>query len=126
MTTTEMNESARQINEDVQRDNGMLARAPGAVPALVRSPLARGRRYQYAGFRSGFRVKYVAFRGHPEDDGGLQGVAIQWTGFPGRKGSMFYPCASDKEFFDMLIFRNAYDRPNNMMSNQSHITEAAP
>lgn len=85
---------------------------------LVRSPLARGRRYQYKGFRSGFRVKHVAFRGHPEDDGGLQGVAIQWEGFPsgGREGSGFYPCKSDAEFFRMLIFSNAYDRPNNDMT----------
>ena len=84
------------------------------VQDLVRSPLARGRRYQYNGYRTGFRVKYVAFRGHPEDDGGLEGVAIAWEGFPrgGRQCGGFYPCKSDKQFFEMLIFRNAYDRPN--------------
>lgn len=78
-----------------------------------RSPLARGRRYQYLGFKSGFKVKHVAFRGHLEDDGGLQGVAIEWTGFPkgGRTGSGFWPCKSDKEFFSHEIFRNAYDAP---------------
>lgn len=76
-----------------------------------RKPLRRGLRYRYRGFNTGFVVTFVAFRGHPEDDGGLQGVAIKWFGFPrlGRHGGGFYPCKSDKEFFDMTAFRNAFD-----------------
>jgi hypothetical protein len=54
MTTTEMNESARQINEDVQRDNGMLARASGTVPALVLlSPQPDEQPFQIGGDKSG-------------------------------------------------------------------------
>lgn len=78
---------------------------------LVRAPLARGRRYQFDGYPSGFTIKYVAFRGHPEDDGGLQGVAVKWWGGI-RRRSMFYPCRNDAEFWDMEIFRNAFDSPN--------------
>jgi hypothetical protein len=90
------------------------ARAPGTVPALVRSPLARGRRYQYAGFNSGFVVRAVACRGHPEDDGGLPGVAIRWTGFGrgGRSGGVWYLFKTEAEFWAHDLFRNAYDRPN--------------
>ena len=82
--------------------------------ALVRSPLARGRRYQFAGFRSGFLVKAVAFRGHPEDDGGPPGVAIRWTGFGrgGRSGGGWYPFKTETEFWADYRFSNAYDRPN--------------
>lgn len=76
---------------------------------LTRSPLKRGNHYQYAGFESGFFIRLVAFRGHPEDDGGLQGVAYRWTGFPGRKGNFFFPCKSDTEFFANSMFANAYD-----------------
>ena len=76
-----------------------------------RHPLSTGRRYQYFGYNTGFRVTYVAFRGHPEDDGGMEGVGIKWEGFPkgGRRGSVFIPCKSDEEFFDHYVFRNAYD-----------------
>ena len=90
----------------------MTAAGICTLDGLVRSPLARGRRYQYAGFKSGFVVKHVAFRGHPEDDGGLEGVAIKWTGFTGRRGSVFYPCKSDAGFWSNIIFSNAYDKPN--------------
>ena len=82
------------------------------VDALVRSPLARGRRYQFAGYKVGIEITHVAFRGHVEDDGGLQGVGVKWWGYPTKRDGAFWPCKSDKEFFDMLIFRNAYDEPN--------------
>ena len=75
---------------------------------LVRSPLARGRKYKFNGFPSGFTINHVAFRGHPEDDGGLQGVSVSWWGGL-RRQRMFHPCKSDKQFFEMLIFSNAYD-----------------
>lgn len=67
---------------------------------LVRSPLARGRRYRYAGYRSGFRVVAVAFPWHPEDDGGLPGVSVRWEG-PLRHGGEggFYPFRSEAEFW---------------------------
>ena len=89
-------------------------RADSTVPALVRSPLARGRRHQFAGFSSGFLVNAVAFRGHPEDDGALQGVAIRWTGFGrgGRSGGGWYPFKTEAEFWADCRFSNAYDRPN--------------
>lgn len=82
-------------------------------PELPRSPLSSGRQYRYNGYKVGFEVVHVAFRDHPEDDGGLQGVAIKWQGYPpdGRKGSAFYPCKSDVEFWEMQLFANAYDKP---------------
>ena len=82
------------------------------VDDLVRSSLARGRRYQYAGYGVGIEITHVAFRGHVEDDGGLQGVGIKWWGYPKKREGAFYPCASDEEFFAMLLFRNAFDLPN--------------
>lgn len=73
-----------------------------------RRPLARGNRYFYKGYKDvGFEVKWVTFRGHPNDNGGLPGVAIKWLGFTGRKGSGFWPSNNEKEFFAMLIFKNA-------------------
>jgi len=78
---------------------------------LTRSPLKRGNSYQYPGYSSGFDIKFVAFRGHPEDDGGLQGVAIRWTGFSSRHDAVFIPCKSDAEFFANLLVGNAYDKP---------------
>jgi len=84
--------------------------------ALVRAPLARGRKYQFAGYPSGFTVNFVAFRGHPEDDGGLTGVSVTWWGGISRP-SMFYPCKNDAEFWQFEIFSNAYDCPNDEMTS---------
>lgn len=90
------------------------------LDAPVRSPLARGRRYQYRGFNSGFVVKHVTFRGHVEDDGGLEGVAIRWTGFPARRGSGFYPFKSEAAFWKHALFRNAYDAPQIKRTRRSN------
>lgn len=79
-------------------------------PRLVRAPLARGRIYQFHGYPTKIRINHVAFRGHHEDDGGLEGVSVSWIKSNRRK--MFYPCKSDEEFWAMLIFRNAFDCPN--------------
>jgi hypothetical protein len=81
------------------------------LPRLVRAPLARGRRYQFAGYPSGIKINHVAFRGHPEDDGGLPGVSVSWWGGIRRRG-MFYPCRNDAEFWAIDIFSNAFDCPN--------------
>lgn len=84
-----------------------------AVPLhrLVRAPLARGRKYQFRGYPSGFTINAVAFRGHTEDDGGLQGVSVSWWGGI-RRQRMWYPVKSDEEFWAMDIFKNAFDCPN--------------
>ena len=76
----------------------------------TRKPLARGNIYQFHGYPTKIKIKYVAFRGHPEDDGGLQGVAVQWI--RSQRMSMFYPCKSDEQFWSMMIFRNAFDPVN--------------
>lgn len=79
-------------------------------PANARAPLARGRVYQFSGYPTKIRINHVAFRGHSEDDGGLEGVSVSWIN--STHGKMFYPCKSDEEFWSMLIFRNAFDCPN--------------
>jgi hypothetical protein len=86
------------------------------LPRLVRAPLARGRRYQFAGYPSGIKINHVAFRGHPEDDGGLPGVSVSWWGGIRRRG-MFYPCRNDAEFWAMDIFSNAFDCPNTKLAD---------
>jgi hypothetical protein len=86
-------------------------RKGGCLPCRVRAPLARGRRYQFAGYPSGIKINHVAFRGHPEDDGGLPGVSVSWWGGIRRRG-MFYPCRNDAEFWAIDIFSNAFDCPN--------------
>jgi len=76
----------------------------------TRKPLARGNIYQFYGYPTKIRIKYVVFRGHLEDDGGLEGVAVEWIGCNRRSG--FYPCRSDEQFWRFLIFRNAFDPVN--------------
>lgn len=82
----------------------------GLFQEPVRSPLARGRRYQFRGYPSRITINAVAFRGHPQDDGGLQGVSVSWWGGI-RRPRMWYPVKSEEEFWAMDIFRNAFDCP---------------
>ena len=100
-----MNHSPKAVAERIEQERAVLRK----VQPLVRSPLKRGNRYQFHGYSVGIEITHVAFRGHEEDDGGLQGVGIKWWGYPKKREGGFYPCASDSEFFDMLTFRNVYD-----------------
>ena len=81
---------------------------------LQRAPLKRGNEYQYPGYKAGFIVQHVCFRGHPEDDGGLTGVSVQWLHHkPGGMESGFYMFASEDHFWKSILFHNAYDVPPN-------------
>ena len=97
-------------------ENSTAERVPVDLQPLVRAPLSRGRKYQFRGYPSGIKINHVAFRGHPEDDGGLPGVSVSWWGGI-RRPRMFYPCRNDAEFWAMEIFRNAYDRPNTALTD---------
>jgi hypothetical protein len=98
-----------------------LTASAGRMPALVRASLARGRRYQFAGYPSGIKINHVSFRGHPEEDGGLPGVSVSWWGGL-RRSRMFYPCRDEEEFWAMDIFKNAFDCPNSDVDASTPLT----
>lgn len=79
-----------------------------------RLPLKRGNRYQFPGYDSGFEVTYVALPGHPEHDGGIPGVGIDWIGknFHRRMRKCFYLFMSESEFWECYLFKGAVDAPN--------------
>lgn len=78
------------------------------LQTVVRRPLAVGNVYRYKGYKNnGFRVTAMSLPGHPSDDGGLPGVAIRWLNRSGGGG--WYPFASEKEFWDHMLFSNACD-----------------
>jgi len=76
-----------------------------------RRALRRDNEYRFKGFRrNGFRVNYVSFRGHPDDDGGLEGVSVTWLGRRrGEAQRSFHVCKSAEEFWALAIFANACD-----------------
>ena len=74
-----------------------------------RKPLKRGNVYQFKKSSVKIKIKYVVFSGHPEDDGGMEGVAVDWIRCGRIEKGMFYPCKSDAEFFAKIIFANACD-----------------
>jgi hypothetical protein len=98
------------------------------IPAPVRrtvgrSPLKRGNVYAYPGHPgAGFRVQHVCFPGHPEHDGGLAGVSVQWIGHkPGGLSSAFYPAQDEQSFWSKMIFAPAADAPNPEASGRSSV-----
>lgn len=73
-----------------------------------RQPLAVGNVYRFQGsLGNGFRITALSLPGTRSDDGGIPGVAIQWLNRSG--GRSWYPLASEQDFWDCLLFRNACD-----------------
>ena len=78
----------------------------------TRKPLKRGNKYYYWGHSyNHIKIRFVVFRGHEEDDGGAEGVAVEWYRSGKRTKGGFYICSNDRQFFEMDIFANAFDRP---------------
>lgn len=77
------------------------------LPSHPRTPIKRGQIYRFKGYRTGFKIQFVALSGHEEDDGGLSGVAVKWLNL--RRQSMFYPFSSEADFWECDLFRNACD-----------------
>ena len=94
--------------------NGTQDAVAGSIPATcsaIRSPLMRGKRYQFPGYDSGFEVTIVALPGHKEHDGGWPGVGINWIGknFHRRMKRAFYTFKSEADFWDCYLFKCAVD-----------------
>lgn len=74
----------------------------------TRQPLAVGNVYQFHGYPTKIKIVGMSLPGTPSDDGGLPGVAVKWLGNCNLQRG-WYPFRSEAEFWDALIFRNAYD-----------------
>jgi hypothetical protein len=90
-----------------EQPSGLSAIA-GYAPSHPRRPLASGNIYRFKGYaRNGIRINAVAFRGHPEDDGALEGVSVTWLNATQQR--FWYPCKSETEFWSDIRFANACD-----------------
>jgi len=76
----------------------------------TRQPLAMGNKYQFKGYNTGIVITGLTLPGNPNntEDTGAPGVGVEWV-TPWRKDGGWYLCDSEEEFWDMLIFSNAYD-----------------
>lgn len=76
----------------------------------TRKPLMRGNIYQFYGYPTKIKIEAVCLRGHPQDDGALEGVSVKWLGTNGRgRKSGFYIFKSEQAFWGCHLFSNAYD-----------------
>ena len=90
-----------------------------------RRPLSPGNRYAFYGYpRNGFRITSVCLPGHPDNDGGLPGVGVQWLQ-PGNRSRWFYPCATEAEFWADYRFANACD-PEAANAGKSNVNNQMP
>lgn len=74
----------------------------------MRSPLAVGNVYRFKGYKNnGFKITAISLPGTPSDDGGIPGVSVKWLNTSNGRG--WYPFASEQEFWDHMLFKNAVD-----------------